>query len=391
MTRKQLALLFTCSLVLWTVANGSLPLLPVYATQLGAGPSVTGFYLSFAYLALTAGTLSAGWLSDRLRSRKVPLLAAGLAAVPLAWLVGRAADVWQLAVLTAALLFFAGIALTSGTILAGLTAGVAERGSVFGLLGLASPLGMLTGSLVAGSVADRWGYPVMFATFSLLLLFVPTAGLLLQDKPEARQAADTPPAASTGSGLGRGFCLLFAANLAAAIAYFVSVLGRSLSMNESGFSATAIASTSALGGAISMPLPPFLGWLSDRLGRKGFLTLAYLAGAAGLALFSRSASLWHFWLAFSLMRVQGTVSTAVGNAFVTDLVPQVSLGRGISLFGVTSWIGGIAGFAITGYAVQNLGIASTFVVAALLPLVSLLLLLPIRPSGEQVASPAGGS
>jgi len=42
MTRKQLFALFSCSLIGWTVGNGLIPLLPVYATQIGAEPAVVG-------------------------------------------------------------------------------------------------------------------------------------------------------------------------------------------------------------------------------------------------------------------------------------------------------------------------------------------------------------
>jgi MFS family permease len=391
MSRKQLALLFVYCLVPWTVGNGLIPLLPVYATRLGADPTVAGFYLSFAYLALTAGTLSAGWLSDRFQSRKVPLVVAGVFMVPSTWLMGQAADIWQLMALTAVCWLMGGISGTSANILAGLFAGEADRGRVFGLLALTSPLGALIGGLAAGSIADLWGYQAMFTAFAILLLLVPLAGLLLQDKPAARPRPDLTPATSASPALGKGFYLLFAASLAAAIAGFASVLGRSLVMDELGFSATAIASTSAVGAAIALPFPPLAGWLSDRLGRKPFLALAYLAAAAGLWLLSRSISLWHFWVAFSLMRLQTAVNSAVGNALVTDLVPEASLGRGMSLFGATTWIGGIAGFAVTGYAVQSLGLAPTFVIAALLALVSALLLLPIRPAEEKVPSRAGGS
>jgi DHA1 family multidrug resistance protein-like MFS transporter len=390
MTRTQLSLLFACSLVPWIVGNGMLPLLPVYATQLGADPAVVGFYLSFAFLSLTAGTLGAGWLSDRLQSRKLPLVASCLGAVPATWLMGQATNIWQLALLTATFCLMAGIAVTAANILAGLLAGKEERGRVFGVMALASPLGSLIGGLATGFLADQWGYPAMFAALALLL-FLPLAGLLLPDKPASQPRPGRTADDGAKPGLGRSFYLLFAASLAAMIAYYVSLLGRSLSMAELGFSATAIAGTTALAGAITLPLPLLAGWLSDRLGRKSFLALSYLAGAAGLVLLALSVSLWHFWLVIFLVSVLASVSRAVGNALVTDLVPRASLARAISLFGTTVWMAGIVGNALSGFAIQTFGQTLAFLLAALLPIASILLLIPVEPSRAKAFTVAGGS
>jgi len=67
---KQLVALFLCNLIVWTMGNGLVPLLPVYASQLGADQAVAGYYMAFSFLALAAGTLAGGWLSDRLQRRK---------------------------------------------------------------------------------------------------------------------------------------------------------------------------------------------------------------------------------------------------------------------------------------------------------------------------------
>jgi predicted MFS family arabinose efflux permease len=101
LTKRQFSALFLCSLVVWTLGSGLLPLLPVYAAQMGAEPLVAGAYLSCSYLALATGTVVAGYLSDRLQRRKALLIAAGLASIPAIWLMGRAPTVWHLTVLTA--------------------------------------------------------------------------------------------------------------------------------------------------------------------------------------------------------------------------------------------------------------------------------------------------
>jgi MFS family permease len=98
----------------------------------------------------------------------------------------------------------------------------------------------------------------------------------------------------------------------------------------------------------------------------------------GLLVLAVSVTLWNFWLVASLLSVLSYVSMGVGAALVTDLVPQEALGRSMSLFNATAWMGGIIGFAGTGYAIQILGLRSTFVMVACLPVIAILLLIPIR-------------
>ena len=83
MRKQQLLALFLCSPVPWTIGSGMMPLLPVYAADLGASPAVAG-----CQLALTAGTLSAGCLSDRLQRRAELIVAGGLVNIPILWLMG---------------------------------------------------------------------------------------------------------------------------------------------------------------------------------------------------------------------------------------------------------------------------------------------------------------
>jgi predicted MFS family arabinose efflux permease len=58
----------------------------------------------------------------------------------------------------------------------------------------------------------------------------------------------------------------------------------------------------------------------------------------------------------------------------------------MSLFSVTIWIGGVIGFAVTGYAVKILGMPTTFILAALLPLTAIILLIPVRQTRHEGGS-----
>jgi MFS family permease len=387
MNKKQYLALFLVHFGGYIV-GAVLPLLPVYAARLGAPPAVTGYYLAFVYLALTAGTLAGGWLSDRFGRRRALLALAGVLGIPATWAIGRVNQVWALTLATAVTWFVGGVGLALTSILAGLFAGSGERGKVYGFLSLAAGAGGLVGGLIVGPLADRWGYPTMFALVALFLLLWPAAALVIRD-PRADRVLASERAVNGGRlRLGKSFYALLAVNLVAAVSVFVGILGRSLGMNALGFAAAAISSTGAISSGVSLPLRPLIGRLSDRLGRKQFLILAYLVSAASLVALSLSTSLWHFWLAVVLQALSGAVAQSVGPALANDLLPSECLGRGLGLYNASNWIGAVVGFVGTGYAVQGLGLTSTLVWSAVLPLISILLLVPVRKASAPAEHPS---
>ena len=386
MSNKQVLALFLCMVVPYTIGNGITPLLSVHATDLGASRAVAGYCLSFCQLALAMGTLAAGWLSDRPQHRKMLIMMGGMISLPAIWLIRRATSVWHLITFLGTFFFCAGMTATLIRLLAGLLAGKGERGRTFGILSLAPSLGALIGGATAGPIVDRWGYPTMYAFLSLFGILWPATALLLKDGRATRIQRRDTSAQGNRVGLGGGFYLLFLAGLVAMVASYVSRLGTWLAMDDLGFAAAAVSGTSAIGGVATLPLSPLIGSLSDRLGRKQFLVLCYLAGTVSLLILLVAASLWHFWVAISLLSVLWSVNGAVGPALVTDIVPRELLGRGMSLFSVTTWIGGVIGFAVTGYAVKNLGMPTTFILAALLPLTAITLLIPVRQTRHRGGS-----
>lgn len=377
MGKKQLIALFLCSLVPWIVGNGLVPLLPVYAAQLGANSTVAGLYLALSYLAIALGAISAGWVSAGRYRRKIPLIAAGVAGVPLAWLMGRVNSVWELTILTALLWFCGGMGLALIGILTGLSAGEQERGKIFGILALTGGLGAVVGGLGIGWLVDQWGYSSMFNVLAGFLLLWPLCAFLLEEKEDKKTHpdADIPEKAGT---LGKSYSLLFSASILTSITGFIIVLVRSFAMSDLGFGPLEISSTGAIGGLISMPLPLLMGWLSDRMDRKTFLVLGYLSAFAALVLLAFSSAIWHFWVVFILQGIAMGSNGSIGNAWVTDLVPRESLGKGLALFGSTGWIGGVIGFALAGYTFQNLGVTATFIIGGCLSLGAIGFLIPIK-------------
>ena len=384
MSKKQLAALFLCSLVPWTAGNGLVPLLPVYARQLGASSAIAGYYLALSYLAIALGALSAGWVSGRLGRRKMPLIVAGLVNIPVAWLMGQASTIWGLTVLTALLWFFGGLALALIGILTGLSVGEGERGRVFGILSLTGGLGALIGGLGVGWLVGRWGYTGMFRVLTVFVMLSPLCALLLEEKDTTQCLVEHAPDQKSMA-LGNSFYLLLAASVTVSVACFVVLLVRSLVMSDLGFGPLAISSTGAIGGLLAMPLPVLMGRLSDRRGRKTLLAVGYLAALASLVLLAFSKALWNFWLVLALQGVAMQGSGTLGNALVADLVPRESLGKGLALFAATAWIGGVLGFAVAGYTLQSAGVLFTVMLGGVLVLGAVALLIPVQARSRRLA------
>jgi MFS family permease len=382
MRKRQFAALFLCNLAVFTVGVGLLPLLPVYATRLGAGPVLTGYYLAFAYVTLTASAMLAGWLSDVLQRRKALLIVSGVLGVPVTWLMGQVTGIYGLAILTATVWFLGGVQLTVLGILAGLFAAESERGRVFGILEMTAGLGTLLAGLTMGSIADRWGYPTLFRVTALWWILFPLSALFLEDKVVDRDRQTRGSVSGGTSALGSHFWLLAVATLTTSIAVFVADMGRSLTMHSLGFLAATISSVGIVAGIASLVRAPLLGWVSDRVDRRQLLMLTCLVGTAGLLLLSVSTSVWHFWVATALLGFL-PIAGPVGKALVSDWVPQETLGVGMSLFLVAARVGGVIGFASTGHAIESFGMGWTFLIGALLAVVGVGLLASIRGVGRE--------
>ena len=377
MSRKKLASLFISSLVIWIVGNGLIPLLPVYAQLLGADETISGLYLAFAYLAIATGAFSAGRVAQNRFGRKLPLVLVTLASSPLAWLLGQIESLWALIFLTALLWFCGGLALALINIIAGAFAGKHERGKIFGTLAMTSALGSVIGGLGTGWLVNTWDYPTMFSVLAGFMLLGPISVLFIseQAKKETQTEVDE---VQKSKPLGRHYWLLFAASITTALVGFFILLARSISMSDIGFNPLEISSTIVIGGLVSLPLPYLLGSLSDRAERKHVLILGYFFAIPAIILLAFSNNLWHFWLVSILQGIAFGSITSIGNAYVTDIVSSPSIDQGLAIFGTTTWIGGIIGFAVTGFMLQNLSFVMSCVLGAGIGGIGILLLIPIR-------------
>jgi MFS family permease len=369
---RRLLYLFTCNLVMLFVGMGLFPLLPLYAAQFGATPTMVGIYYAVMYLASVVGTMATGWLARRFPAKGLFVVAGTLGVAALV-LLGQATALWQVVLLTAIVWFCGAIGIPLVSVFTAMLAGGNNRGKSFTLMYLAYPLGAVFGGTTVGQLVAWQGYPLMFAVLGAVWAIFPVVGFLaVKDERISRPtlAAADPSAASPG--LGFTFFLLLSAFLLSATAVSTGRLGTSLSMQALNFSPRAVASTATVSGLVTIPVALLIGALSDRLGRKRFLMLGYFLAAGGALTLSMATQLWHFWLAATLMMVAFCTNFAVASAFATDMLAPAALSRGLPWLNAMDSVASILSFAGTGYVMDTLGATPLYLTAALLAVIAVL-------------------
>jgi MFS family permease len=372
---KQLIYLFLCNFAILFVGFGLFPLLPLYAVEFDASPSFIGIYLAITYIAISIGSILAGQLSERL-PRKTLFAAAGLLGIPSLILLGQAESLWQVVILTALVWFAGGVGLSIANVLTSLHTTPSTRGRAFGLTSLASPLGAMIGGVIVGQMVAWQGYPLMFAALAVVWTMWPLLAIWkIEDKPICIPANPKPQAVSSAHRPGTVFIFLLVTVLLASMTVSVVRLGLTMSMKAGQFSASDVSTANAIGGLVTIPLTLMIGVLSDKLGRKRFLTLGYLVAAASAMMLIAAQQLWQFWAVSSLVLVARSVITSMSPAYATDLLSRKALGRALPLVGTMNWVSGVIGFAGSGYMMDLFGAVSLYGATTLIAILAVVMVI----------------
>ena len=379
MRKKQLIPIFLCSCIIWSLGNGLLPLLPIYAKQLGASASVIGYYLAISYASLAVGTLSAGWLADLFQNRKLLLIIAGILNVFIFFFLSYVIKIKNLIIFTSVIWFLGGLSIALLWTITGLQADKNRRGAIFGLIALTTAIGSIIGGLSFGKFADLYGFQSLFKLLSIFAAFCPIIICLIDDKKSKPVLMIESSSMDEPIKIGKCFSLLIIVGFLGGFVFLLGRLGISLLMNMKGFNLTEISLTTAVGGFVSLPFIYMIGWLSDKFGKIKLLSVCFILGILCMIVLLNSSIFIHFIIASAIL-ILLSISQNIGAAFVTDLVPKQNLGKSISLYTSSNWLGGIIGFALGGMIIQSFGLQYAFIVCAIIPLIALILLFKIKLS-----------
>lgn len=343
------------------------PLLPLFLTRtLGAGIAFVGLVEGVAESTASLLKLTSGWLSDRLRRRKLLVTwGYGLSSLtrPLMAMAALPGHVLGIRFLDR---IGKGIRTSPRDALIADSTPPNARGAAFGFHRAMDHLGAVAGPLLAFFLLPLVGgsYRAIFwlsgipAALCVLVLVSAVREVPAQGVPARRPLLTLRPYDRRFKGF---LCVVTLFTLGNSSDAFLLLRAR-----EAGVSAAAVPllwaalhvvkSTSSLGA----------GMLSDRVGRRGAIAAGWLTYAAVYAGFAVVSSAWQAWGLFLVYGLYFGLTEGVEKALVADLTPAAFRASAYGLYHTAIGITALPASLLTGWLWQAFGAGLAFGTGAVL-------------------------
>jgi MFS family permease len=357
------------------------PVLPAFATDLGAGPELLGVIVAASTITGVFFKLPAGALSDTLGRKRMMVVGALFFAVP-PFFYPFVSEPYALLMLR----FVHGFATAIFSPVAAAyvaSLGAARRGARLGWYASMNDIGATGGPLMGGFLLYfTASYPITYLTVGVLGVLALIVVLMLPDVEPARERAVKTLGERTSEFV-RGIRevvsvppILIASGIEAVMYFgyaaflgFLPIYAKQVGLNDAEIALVLGAQLVA-----AMAAKPVAGRLSDRLGRKPVIIVGLLFCIAALPLIFRSDGFAIFALVSAVLGIGVGAVTPVTNALIADLASTKRLGAAMGVFGTVFDFGEAMGPIVAGFLIGGLGYAGTFDVLAAATLVATVVL-----------------
>ena len=348
------------------------PLLPLFARELGAGPSLVGFVMGASTLTGVFLKLPAGALSDLFGRRRLLLMGA---------LVFATLPFTYLAVSTLTAVVFVRFLHGSATAIFGPVASASlsdvapttKRGAWLSTYSTAQGTGQAIGPILAGYLIAAGRFDLAFVVSGLIGLGVPFIVGTWRGAP-----ASTSPRPSFSEfkrgvlEVGSDRLVLITSGAQAAqfvlngmLNAFLPLYGRevlNLAASELGWLFGMQTVTTLL-------VRPAIGRLSDRVGRRAVIVAGLTTCSLAVYALSLATSLSMVVAVIATYAAGVAITTAATSAYITDITRRARYGAAHGVFGTIYDIGDALGPIAAGMLVATIGYARMFRVMATVALV----------------------
>jgi MFS family permease len=351
------------------------PLLPLFARELGASPSLVGLVMGASTLTGVVLKLPAGALSDLVgRQRLLIIGALVFATLPFTYL-GVSTLAWLIVlrfVHGSATAIFGPVAAASLSDIAP----AARRGAWLSTYSTAQGTGQALGPVAAGYLIAAGRFDLAFAVSGLVGLGAPLIVGTWRDAPAGTLRRPSWQAFERGIAeiVGDRLVLITSAAQAAQFVLngmlnaFLPLYGREV-LDLSG---SALGWLFGLQTVTTLTVRPGIGLLSDRVGRRVVIATGLTLCSVAVFLLSFATSLLTVTVVILAYAAGVAVTTGATTAYITDLTRRARYGAAHGVFGTIYDIGDALGPIAAGLLVAGLGYASMFQLMSAVALVTAL-------------------
>jgi len=362
-------------------------ILPLFLASLGAPAAALGVIEGVSDALSSFAKLGAGWIGDRVASRK-PLVVGGYVLTGVATGIFGLATAWPQVLLSRAIGWFGrGVRGPLRDAMLADAVDPALRGRAFGLQGAGDTLGGVLGPAAALLLVSALTYrqtflltviPGLIAALCYAVLVRERGRTRIQPRRFWEALGALPP----------GFRLfLVAVGLFGAgdFAHTLLILRASQALAPS--LGPALAATTAIGlytlhnavyAASTLPS----GALGDRFGKRGLLVVGYLlAGVMSLGFILASPVWWQFALLFGVGGLYIAIEDTLERAMAADLLPEDMRSTGYGALAAANGLGDFVSSVLVGVLWTTISPAVGFAYAATLSLAGAALVLRVRQGG----------
>jgi DHA1 family multidrug resistance protein-like MFS transporter len=347
------------------------PLLPLFARDLGAGPSLVGFVMGASTLTGIVLKLPAGAWSDILGRR--PLLVFG--ALVFATLPFTYVGVSTLAGLIILRFVHGSATAIFGPVASASLSDIAppsKRGVWLSTYSTAQGAGQAVGPVLGGYLIAAGRFDLAFLAAGVIGLAAPVIVI------GWRSGSDAPPGTARWqefkAGVGevaRNRLVLVTSGAQAAqfvlngaLNAFLPLYGRDVV----GLGTPQLGWLFGMQTLTTLAIRPLIGLLSDRAGRRWVIVAGLTGCSAAVLAMSRATDLWALVAAVAAYAAGVATTTAATSAYITDVTRRTRYGAAHGVFGTIYDVGDALGPIAAGLLVATVGYAHMFQMLALVGL-----------------------
>ena len=341
-----------------------MPVMPLYATRLGADPAQVGI-INGAFM-LTAGLLSipAGLLADR-TGRKPPIIGGIIAVALSSLLIPLCHSPAQMALVY--VLFGAGLAAFAPGMLSQVADAMPAHmlGQAYGWYTTAIYIAMTLGPASGGYLAKQLGLLEVFFVSGFMSLAVALLALLILPRSAPSHKSELRAALSSSVGLlhNRWLRACLAATLGSCIGFGVFLTFLPLYASSRGLDPAQVGLVFAAQALTNVVCRVPIGRIADRADRRWIVASGLLCLALALTALGQMHQLSYLVLCAILLGVGMALTyTAIG-AIIAEQVPALQRGLAMGMYNSCIYLGMRTGSAVLGVTLARIGYQIGFAAA----------------------------